>query len=182
MCLSFPTFHLIPLLNKSLPHKMLLDVSDELEPSLASRKSACLKYLPLRILVTMLLGFFMILQLCFASTAWLNKLSSLKPRPPFSLLRQNLFQLIQWVLFLSPTDPHQNLAQSLFISSQNDFGSLKQHMVYFGMACTTALIKISFPPDEKGLSFKPWRIFHTLSFTFQKTLFFFLPVWEGMPK
>lgn len=86
MCLPSPTLHLYPLMKRSLPHKMLLQTREGLLPRGAFRKTLPLKYLPLKTFTRRLPGFLIIFQLCLGSMTWLNKLISLKPMPPTSLL------------------------------------------------------------------------------------------------
>lgn len=161
---------------------MLLQVKDGDWPTGAPRKFPSRKYLPFSTLKSKLWGFFMILQLFLASIAWMKADNYLKPNPPWSLATHIFLQLIQWLLFLSPTTPHQNLAHNLPISLQIELGRQKQLIVYIEIAWATDLMSPSFPPSEKSFSFHPWGIFSILSLIFINTALLFLPTWEDIPR
>lgn len=55
-------------------------------------------------------------------------------------------------------------------------------MVYVGIACATALMRISFPPIDYSLPFQPASFFPILSFRIANTCFFDLPMKDGRPR
>ena len=93
------------------------------------------------------------LHICLASKESLNLFNSLKPIPPSFFGRQSFSQLIQWIFHCSPLYPHQNFLIRDSMSCTKHFGSLKQDIVYVGIACITALIKTSHPSWESSFSF-----------------------------
>ena len=62
------------------------------------------------------------------------------------------------------------------------FGSLKHDMVYVGITCITALIRISWPTWESNFSFHPFNFFQILSFIKLKDFFLSRPTREGSLK
>ena len=70
----------------------------------------------------------------------------------------------------------------LVISSQSVSGSLKILMVYVGMTCATALMRISLPTYESIFSFHLDNLSSSLSFSAQKVFFFDLSTKEGRPR
>ena len=75
-----------------------------------------------------------ILQTCLAKRASLNFSISLKPILPTSLALQSLFHLTQCTFLESLLYPHQNLRINTSNSLIRPLGSLKQLVVYVGMA------------------------------------------------
>ena len=93
------------------------------------------------------------LHICLASKESLNLFSSLKPIPPSFFGRHSVPQLIQWIFRCSPLYPHQNFLIKDSMSCTKHFGSLKEDIVYVGIACITALIKTSCPAWDSSFSF-----------------------------
>lgn len=117
------------------------------------RKEESGKYLLLKNLAMRQVGLEMIRQPCFANKVWLKDPKSRKPIPPWLLPRHTNSQLIQCYFFSLLFCPHQKLAANMFISWQREPGSLKQDIVYTGIAEATALIKVSFPLWDRSCSF-----------------------------
>ena len=88
---------------------------------------------------------------------------SLKPNPPFPFSSQSFSHFTQCTFLLVPSYPHQNFLIGVSNSLINPLGSLKQLIVYVGMAWMTDLIKISLPAWERSFSFHPCNFLHTLS-------------------
>jgi hypothetical protein len=62
------------------------------------------------------------------------------------------------------------------ISSHNNFVKSKQDIAYVGIACATALIKISLPAFDNSFSFHRWIFFHTLSFKYANIFYLERPI------
>ena len=122
------------------------------------------------------------LHLYFASIARLKAWKFQKPIPPIDFDLHILSQLTHAIFYSSCLCPHQNFLIIPSISSHNPFGIKKQLIVYLGIACTTAFIKISFPPMDNNFSFHPSNFLPTLSFSLVKTYVLDLPMMEGSPK
>ena len=140
------------------------------------------KYLALSTLATKELGLVRILQACLTSMARLKAFKFLNPNPPFAFELHILFQLIQLNFASYCLWPHQKFFIILSMSSHRPWGSRKQLIVYVGIACATALMRISFPSIERSLPFQPASFCPTLSFKIAKTWFFDLPMREGRPR
>lgn len=108
-------------------------------------------------------GLLIIHQTSLANKASLNSSISLNFIPPTSLASQSLSNLTQWVFLEPPLYPHQNLIMTS-LSLIKPLGSLKQLIVYVGIACMTDLISTSIPTWDNSFSFYPWNFFQTLSF------------------
>ena len=121
-------------------------------------------------------------QNCFPSGAVLKFLRSLKPILPLLFYLHIILQFTQCIFLLSELLPHQNFRIMASISWQSLFGSLKQLIAKAGIACVTALIRISFPAWESSFSFHPFSLLHTLSFIWEKLIILFCPTKEGSPK
>ena len=67
---------------------------------------------------------------------------------------------------------HQNLQIVVLISSQRLFVRTKHDIAYLGIACATALMRISLLAFHNSFSFHPWILFQTLSFKYAKVCFF----------
>ena len=106
----------------------------------------------------------------------------LNPKPPPNLGLQSLSQFIQWILCLLSSPPHQNFLIMISSSLQRELGSRKQLITYVGIACATALTRISLPACDSIFSPHPCITRHTLSFMLLKEAFLFLPTKEGMPR
>uniref|UniRef100_A0A8R7U1G0 Uncharacterized protein n=1 Tax=Triticum urartu TaxID=4572 RepID=A0A8R7U1G0_TRIUA len=117
----------------------------------------------------------MSLHACLASMARLKAWRSLNPKPPIFFVFVIFSQLAQCILFSLSTWLHQYLFIILLNSSHRVLVRSKQAMEYTGIACATALMRISFPPFDRSFSFHPWIFFHTLSFTYSKVLALALP-------
>ena len=104
-----------------------------------------------------------------------------KPESPPIFGTQTLSQLIHAILFLPLDWPHQKAWTMLVISSQRLSGSLKTLIVYAGMACATALMRISLLACENTFSFHPNSLLSNLSFNARK-VFFDLSTKEGRPR
>lgn len=113
------TLHLVSFYRTNLPHKILPQKKDGLEPVLASRKSVCLKYLAFNTLATNESGYWISLHPCFATKAWLKLKRSLKLNPTSNLDITHLSHFAKWILFLASFDPYQNLAIALYMSLHN---------------------------------------------------------------
>ena len=133
---------------------MLLQEYDGELPSFAFRISPVGKYLDLRTLAIWEWGFWRIRQSCFVGIALLKTCKFLKPMPPQAFCLHIAFQLTQHILVSCYLWPHQKFLIMLSISSHKLWGRRKQPIVYVGIACATALMRISFPPIDNSLPFQ----------------------------
>lgn len=119
---------------------------------LASRAEQVSKYLAFNTVANNESGCCHNRQHCLESIAKLNKWMSLKPRPPSSFGFSICSLLSQWILCFPFWWFHQKRHIIAPIWSHRVFERSKQPIMKLGIACTTALIKISFPtPDKKFL-------------------------------
>ena len=75
--------------------------------------------------------------------------------PPLSFCCPICSQLIHAVFFSLSLCPHQNWDIIEFISLHNVLGNRNTLIVYIGIACTTALSRISFSTWKRNFSFHP---------------------------
>lgn len=129
------------------------------------------KYFPFKTNARRKFGLAIILQHFFIRRAWLNISRSQKPSPPSKL----------WHTQLSTTF-YQNQAIKRLQSTTNILGSLKQPIIYVGIACVTALIMTSHPSEERKWSFHLWRTCQIWSLTKAKVLCFPLCNFTSKPK
>ena len=113
--------------------------------SLASKIEQSGKNLALNTLWQREFELFMIRHTCLANNESLNFSISLKPKPPTSLASHKHFQFTQWTFQLSPLYPHQYFLIKTSNSFTNPLGSLKQLIVYVGIAWITDFIRTSLP-------------------------------------
>ena len=161
---------------------MLFQKYDGELPSLAFRISSLGKYLDLRTLATWEFGFWRICHYCFASIALLKVCKFLKPMPPQVFCLHIVFQLIKHILVSCCLWPHQKFLIMLSISSHKLWGRRKQPIVYVGIACAIAFMRISFPPIERSFPFQSTSFCPILSFMIENTCFFNLPMKDGRPR
>jgi hypothetical protein len=107
---------------------------------------------------------------------------SLKPRPPVDFDLPNFSQLIQCIFDFFDICPHQKDCIILFRSLHKVTGSKNTRIQYVGIACTTALIKISFPAWERNFTFQFVNLFQTLSLMLLKAWILDLPIRDGSPR
>ena len=122
------------------------------------------------------------LQPCFASIVKLKWCKSLNPIPSSSFGLVSLSQLSQWIFLSFLTYPYQNRAHMDWSSSHNLIGNWKTLILYVGIDCATALIRISFPACDKIFPFHPCSFFHTLSLRKEKVCYLLCPTKVGNPK
>lgn len=114
--------------------------------------------------------------------ARLNWFNWWDPIPLPTLGSQSLSQLSQTIFLSSCFWPHQNLRIILVKSSQREFGSLKQLMVYVGIAWATTLINTSLPAFERSFSFHPANFLLRFSLISLKEYLLFLPTRDVNPR
>ena len=112
----------------------------------------------------------------------LKSFKSSKPIPPFSFGKHILSQLIHASFFSSFTCPHQNCLTIPVNLSHRVLGSLKQLIVYDGIAWATAFIIISFLAFESNFSFHLASLFNTRYFNWENRFLLDLPTKEGSPR
>ena len=172
----------MPFNNNSLPDKKLRQRKDGADPNFASRKEHNGKYLALNTRKNRNCWLSHSLQHCFDNRVVLNIWRFWNPIPPSSFAVQSLSHFNQWIFLLSVFCPHQYWAIRLFTSSHHVLGRRKQFIMYVGIACATAFIRISLPAFERNFSFHPWRRCTILSFMPLKIDLFDLPMRAGRPR
>ena len=140
------------------------------------------KYFALRTLWVKEFGFCCILQPCLARRARLKALKSLKPSPPSAFGLHSFCHDTQAIFLALSFFPHQKPLSIDAISAQRESGSLKQFMVYVGVAYATAFIRISLLALDNNLPFQPAIFLPTWSLIRLKAFFFPLPTIGGNPK
>ena len=169
-------------LSRSLPMQIPLQPCEVEAGGLQSRKLDEWQYLPRRILARRHVGLESNLQLNLANRASLKVCKSVKPKPPSPLALVRFSQEIQHIFFLSMLKSHQNLVKADWIRLYREHGSLKQDMVYVGIAAKIDFSMIIFPAVVKNLvdhlkAF--WRIRSTIMVNRSR---FFLPKSSGSPR
>lgn len=151
-------------------------------PSFEFMKFAPRKYLAWKTRATSDCGLEIKYQPCLESKARLKFCKSRSPIPPSLRLHKisHLFQLMP--LFPSRFVPHQNELNMLWNSSQREVGIMNVLIQYVGIACSTILIRTSFPALDKSLLLQLWILFQSLSFNKLKIAFFDLPISDGKPR
>ena len=119
ICSPLPTTHVDPKTTTSLAAIMLHQAYEGLLPNIASLKGLSAKYLALNTLCTREVGFYWILQPCFARRGRLNTLKSLKPIPPSSFGIQSSSHAIHAIFLSLSFCPHQKLLIMAFNSLQS---------------------------------------------------------------
>lgn len=171
-----------PCSNTFFPSRIAHQTLDGDVPKLASKKSQVGKYIALRIRALSDVSSCSMLQACRAKRARLNISISLKPNPPICFGFVISSHATQHVFLLPSMLPHQKLRKRPSMCWHNPLGSRKHTMEYVGIACATALIKTSFPPDERDCSIHPWTLFQTLSLRYLNASFHEFPTSVGIPK
>jgi hypothetical protein len=92
---------------------------------------------------------------CLASKARLKTSKSHKPIPLLSFDFPIISQLIQDTLLALIWELHQNLLIKELRLWHRVFGRRKTLILYVGIACITALMRISLPAWERNLSIQP---------------------------
>ena len=108
-----PTLVISPFLTRDLAETILLQPYDGEYDLIGSRGDAFLKYQPLKTRENKVFGFSINRYNCFPSMAVLKPVRSLNPKPPSSLLRNNLSHGFQCISFVFPPGLHQNCATAL---------------------------------------------------------------------
>ena len=114
--------------------------------------------------------------------ASLNFWRSLNPKPPKSFGWHKELHLDQCLFLWFPRCPHQNFLIKDSISSHRVMGILKQPIAKVGIACMTALRRISRLAWDSSYSFHPWSFAKTCSLMNNKLAFLYLPTREGRPR
>lgn len=83
---------------------------------------------------------------------------------------------------LTPFCPHQNRIAIELISAHSPAGNIKQLIAYVGIACMTALMRISLPACDKNFSFHPCKRRKILSLISLNASFLERPRMGGSPK
>ena len=144
----------VPLSRTSLATNKLLHMYDGFLPSCASMKLFSGKYPAFKTLCARELGFWESRHPCFASKARLKAFKSLNPMPPSAFGLHIFPQAIQASFFSLSCCPHQKLLTREFSLLQSESGSLKQFIVYVGVAWATAFIRISRPVVDSKFPFQ----------------------------
>jgi hypothetical protein len=121
-------------------------------------------------------------QPCFASKAKLKHSISRKPIPPLSFCRPICPQFIQATFLSFSLCPHQKRDIIELISLHRVFGNWNTLIVYVGIACITALRRISFPAWERNFSFHPLIRSQIFPFMSVKVLTLDFPTKAGRPR
>lgn len=144
--------------------------------------SSFLKYFYCNMVATRVLSLESTCYNCLANIVELKVSRSRKPIPPSNLNTFSWFQISQWVLPFSILKFHQNLTTIAKISRHKRFGNWKMLIVYTGIDCRSALMRISWPACERNRFFQLWIRCQTFSFNPLKVLYFEWPTRAGRPK
>lgn len=119
---------------RSLPISIPLHPWEQFDGAETFRKSPLVQYLPFRTRASRQSGEVRTFQLIFASIASLKHCMSLNPRPPSSLDLIIVFQETHAIFLSSGLSSHQKRVNIDWILLQRDTGSLKQLIVWLGIA------------------------------------------------
>ena len=119
---------------------------------------------------------------CLANKVILNAFKSQNPIPPSSFGAHIFSQLNHANLLWFSYCPHQKRLTILASSSHKASKSLKQLIVYDGIAWATDFIRISLPAFERSFSFQLDNLFPNFSFKSLNVLRLDRPTKEGNPR